>query len=200
VPVPLTATPDDWSLYATDSNNGATRYIEETVQVAGVAPNLTHFATRSSFAGGIFELYDPVDISNEGEYSQFDGLYESYRVLRDPVLIAAEQELAAAEAADRQAEIDGEVGTNVADLPQDTRVKANQVRLAESSRYTQLAENGVVNRADLEAWIHNAPEQKANAWDSKDPDGNPRPRGMTPFDTLSPAEIDNLVAFLMTLD
>lgn len=29
--------------------------------VAGVAPNLTHFMTRGTFAGSIFNLYDPVD-------------------------------------------------------------------------------------------------------------------------------------------
>jgi len=105
--------------------DGANRLIDKQTQVSGAAPNLTHMATRSTFAGGIFELYKNPD----------------------------------------------------------------------SLAYTDLAEDGVVNRGHLEAWIINAPEQKANAWDA--PGGQ---RGMTPFEALSAEEVDNLVEFLMTLD
>jgi mono/diheme cytochrome c family protein len=41
--------------------DGANRLIDKPVQVSGAAPNLTHIATRSSFAGGIFNLYNNVD-------------------------------------------------------------------------------------------------------------------------------------------
>ena len=113
---------------ATDSfaiYDGANRLIDKQTQVSGAVPNLTHVATRSSFAGGIFDLYNNVD----------------------------------------------------------------QVR------YSDLSERGELNRGALEAWILNAPEQKANAWDS--PAGQ---RGMPPFEALSAQDVDNLVAFLMTLD
>ena len=105
--------------------DGANRLIDRQTQISGAAPNLTHIASRSTFAGGIFELYENPD-----------------------------------------------------SLP-----------------YLDLADNGRLNRGALEAWIINAPEQKANAWDS--PAGQ---RGMTPFEALSAAEVDNLVEFLMTLD
>ena len=88
-------------------------------------PNLTHVATRSTFAGGIFELYENPD----------------------------------------------------------------------SVPYLDLAEEGDLNRGQLEAWIINAPAEKANFWNS--PGGQ---RGMTPFEALSAEEVDNLVEFLMSLD
>ena len=111
---------DSFAIY-----DGANRLIDRQTQVSGAAPNLTHVATRSSFAGGIFEMY------------------ENHEALD----------------------------------------------------YLELAERGELNRGALEAWIVNAPEQKANVWDS--PAGQ---RGMTPFPALSAADVDNLVAFLMTLD
>ena len=55
-----------------DIYDGATRFIDRQTQVSGAAPNLTHFASRSSFAGGIFELYDNpdseryIDLAEEG--------------------------------------------------------------------------------------------------------------------------------------
>jgi len=110
---------DSYAIY-----DGANRLIDKQTQVSGAAPNLTHFATRSSFAGGIFDLYQNPD-----------------------------------------------------------------------RPYLTLAKAGTVNRGDLEAWIQNAPEEKANAWDS--PSGQ---RGMTPFPALSAEDIDNLVEFLMSLD
>ena len=105
--------------------DGANRLIDKQTQVSGAAPNLTHIATRSSFAGGIFDLYE-----------------------------------------------------NVEDVP-----------------YPDLATAGDLNRGALENWIRNAPEMKANFWDS--PSGQ---RGMTPFEALSAEDVDNLVSFLMTLD
>jgi cytochrome c oxidase subunit 2 len=108
--------------------DGANRLIDKQTQVSGAAPNLTHFATRSTFAGGIFEMYQNFDPD-------------------------------------------------------------------EAVGYVDLAENGRLNRGDLEAWIINAPEEKANAWDS--PSGQ---RGMTPFEALSAEDVDHLVEFLMSLD
>jgi len=117
---------DTYDLYAPGPDGLPVQYITDNqVQVAGVAPNLTHFASRSSFAGGIFELYEDPDA---GPY-----------------------------------------------------IDISTTRL---------------NRGALEAWILNAPEEKANAWDA--PNGA---RGMTPFvGQLSAEQVDNLVAFLMTLD
>ena len=40
-------------------------------QVSGAAPNLTHLMTRSTFAGGIFELYDQ---ANDGNPNNLDGI------------------------------------------------------------------------------------------------------------------------------
>ena len=41
---------------------------EQPVQlVSGVAPNLTHFASRRTYAGGIFELYDDEGNVNRGQ-------------------------------------------------------------------------------------------------------------------------------------
>ena len=90
--------------------------------VAGAAPNLTHLAGRTTFAGSIFDLY-------EGR--------------------------------------------------------------AERIPYLDVAERGNLNRGDLEAWIRNAPERKAN-----DADGA---RGMTAFPGLTEGDIDALVEYLMTL-
>ncbi len=121
----LTSLNDTDAVDSVELYDGANRLIDKQTQVSGAAPNLTHIASRSSFAGGIFELYENVD------------------------------------------EVD----------------------------YLDLASAGDLNRGQLEAWIINAPEQKANAWDS--PTGQ---RGMTPFEALSDDDVDNLVAFLMTLD
>ncbi len=58
--------------------------------------------------------------------------------------------------------------------------------------YLDLPTAGILNRAELEAWIFNAPERKpADANDL---------RGMTPQTNLSPEDLDNVVAFLSTLD
>ena len=125
---------DDFALYSNVGvgddlgdvlNQPPVRYIDKQTQVAGAAPNLTHLQSRSTFAGGIFELYKNPD----------------------------------------------------------------------AERYIDLASEGTLNRGALEAWIVNAPEQKANAWDS--PSGQ---RGMTPFTALSAEDVDNLVEFLTNLE
>ena len=128
--------PADFGIYATDIEAGLApaRLIDRQTQVSGAAPNLTHFATRSTFAGGIFDLYEVPD----------DAYFPRTATLEDGTVVELERTL---------------------------------------------------NRGALEAWILNAPEQKANAWDS--PNGA---RGMRPFETLSAEEVDNLVAFLSSLD
>lgn len=58
--------------------------------------------------------------------------------------------------------------------------------------YLELAEKGTLNRGELEAWIYNAPERKPADADNL--------RGMPARTGLSPTDIDNVVAFLDTLD
>ena len=58
--------------------------------------------------------------------------------------------------------------------------------------YLDLADRGTLNRSDLEAWIYNAPERKPADADDL--------RGMPARTGLSPDDIDNVVAFLSTLD
>ncbi len=93
-----------------------------TALVSGAAPNLTHLASRTTFSGSIFDLYE-----------------------------------------DR----------------------------AERVPYLDMAEQGQLNRGDLEAWIRNAPGQKAN-----DPDAG---RGMTAFPGLTDGDVDALVEYLTIL-
>ena len=58
--------------------------------------------------------------------------------------------------------------------------------------YLNLADQGTLNRGDLEAWIYNAPERKPADADDL--------RGMPARTGLSPDDIDHVVAFLSTLD
>ena len=58
--------------------------------------------------------------------------------------------------------------------------------------YLDLSTGGTLNRGDLEAWIYNAPERKPADADDL--------RGMPARTSLSPTDIDNVVAFLSTLD
>lgn len=58
--------------------------------------------------------------------------------------------------------------------------------------YLALADRGTLNRGELEAWIYNAPERKPADADDL--------RGMPSRTGLSPDDIDNVVAFLSTLD
>ncbi len=98
-----------------------------------VAPDLTHFATRSVFAGAIYSQYAEVDADD-------DDLFETY------------------------ADFD----------------------------YLSLSELGRWNVPQLTRWIRNAPDQKAMY-----SEGN---RGMPAFPGLSGTDIENLVAYLATLD
>ncbi|MEZ5225821.1 MAG: cytochrome c oxidase subunit II [Acidimicrobiales bacterium] len=95
------------------------------------APDLTHVATRSVFAGAIYSQYAEVDADD-------DNLLEQY---------------------------------------------PNYLTLSEDARW---------NVPQLTRWIRNAPEQKAMYADGQ--------RGMPAFPGLSATDIDNLVAYLATLD
>lgn len=115
---------DDWDIY--DGPNMITPAV-----VSGAAPNLTHFASRTTYAGSIFDLY--VD---RAEFLSED--------------------------------------------------------LEDYSGYLRVAQEGEVDVGQLTAWIRNAPEQKAGRWE----DG----RGMPPFTNLSPTDVQNLIAFLTSLE
>lgn len=54
---------------------------------------------------------------------------------------------------------------------------------------------GQINRGQLEAWIRNAPAEKANAWNLGEAQ-----RGMTPFTGLTGEQVDAIVDYLITLD
>ena len=58
--------------------------------------------------------------------------------------------------------------------------------------YLELADSGTLNRGELEAWIYNAPQRKPADADDL--------RGMPARTGLSPEDIDDVVAFLSTLD
>ncbi len=58
--------------------------------------------------------------------------------------------------------------------------------------YLNLADQATLNRSELEAWIYNAPERKPADADDL--------RGMPARTGLSPEDIDDVVAFLSTLD
>ena len=110
-----TVEPDTWDMY-----DGANKFIEGLP--AGAVPNLTHFASRTTYAGSIFDLY---------------------------------------------------------------------VDRAEDVPYTQVAELGVVDVAQLEAWLRDPPAEKPADADAG--------RGM-PDLNLSEDQIDQLVEFLIGLD
>lgn len=110
-------------------------FYENVPLTARAAPDLTHFATRSVFAGAIYSQYIT------------DG-------------------------ANRQVDADDD------DL--------------DVATYLNLAADGRWNEAQLRRWVSNAPSQKA-----MDPDDQ---RGMPAFPSLSEEDIENLVAYLATLD
>ena len=58
--------------------------------------------------------------------------------------------------------------------------------------YLDLSTAGTLNRGELEAWVINAPERKPAKADDF--------RGMIAFTGLSPDDVDDVVAFLRTLD
>lgn len=109
----------------------------EAALVAGAAPNLTHFATRSVFAGDIYSQYAGVDPDDD------------------------------------DLDVDEYLELSLDETPPDET-------------------DYLLNEAILKRWIANAPEQKAMAPDSQ--------RGMPAFPQLTPDDLDNLVAYLATLD
>ena len=108
--------------------------------IAKAAPDLTHFATRSTFAGGIYSVY-----SGPGTEADDDAL----------------------------------------DVSQ-------YLTLAEQARNVDSRDDFRINAAELKRWIANAPEQKDADWEGR--------RGMRPFPQLTDQELDDLVAYLATLD
>lgn len=114
-------------------------YSGSAAQVTGNAPDLTHFMSRSTFAGAIFDLYER----------------------------------------------------------EDDELAADYVGLS--------PETATLNRNQLERWIQNAPEEKAmapdaiTAEDSRTGEAVPG-RGMPSFESLTRQQIDQLVAYLSTLD
>lgn len=51
------------------------KYTGDENLTAGAAPNMTHFATRSSYAGSFFELYtNAQEIADNGDYLRIEGL------------------------------------------------------------------------------------------------------------------------------
>ncbi len=119
----------DAHTYADDFDPG------DEVLKAGAAPNLTHFASRSVFAGAIYAQY------------LTDGTGQPY----DP----------------------------------------NSNEFDESS-YLDLAENGRFNVPQIRRWIRDASSQKDMDADDQ--------RGMPAFPGLTETDLDNLVAYLATLD
>lgn len=112
----------------------------EAALTSGAAPNLTHFATRSVFAGAIYNQY-----AGPGTDANDDALaVEDYLQL-------------------------SELSANP-DSPNDYRW----------------------NAAELKRWISNAPSRKDMAPDDL--------RGMPAFPQLSDEQLDQLVAYLATLD
>ncbi len=95
----------------------------------GAAPDLTHFASRSVFAGATYSQYFGID-------------------------------------------------------PDDDNLDASQ--------YLELSDIGIFNEAEVRAWIKDAPSRKEMFDEGR--------RGMPSFETLSDPDLDNLVAYLATLD
>ncbi len=73
---------DDLAMYGTledyrdltDGTLSQGKHLEEGNLTAGAAPNLTHFATRSSYAGSFFQLYpDAQETAEAGDYLSLPG-------------------------------------------------------------------------------------------------------------------------------
>ena len=134
-------------------DDGDIEYPEDypsTVALASkVAPDLTHFASRSTFAGGIYSIYagGPDDSTDAND----DAL--------DPLVY---------------------------------------VNLSELSANPTTLEDYRFNSAELKRWISNAPSRKAMAPDPSEETG--LGRGMPAFTDLSDEQLDQLVAYLATLD
>ncbi|MGH1493789.1 MAG: cytochrome c oxidase subunit II [Acidimicrobiales bacterium] len=124
-------------------------YTSDIALVAKAAPNLTHFATRATFAGGIYGVYAG------GE----DG------------------------------------GTD----PNDDALNADDyIHLSELAVDPTDLDDYRWNSAELKRWISNAPSRKAMASDPIEETG--LGRGMPAFTDLSDEQLDQIVAYLATLD
>lgn len=117
--------------------------------VSKAAPNLTHFATRSTFAGGIFGVY-----------------------------------------------AGGPDGST--DANDDALLASDYLDLAELAVDPTTTEDYRLNAAELKRWIANAPDRKAMASDPVEETG--LGRGMPAFTDLSDEQLDQIVAYLATLD
>ncbi|MGB5758184.1 MAG: cytochrome c oxidase subunit II [Acidimicrobiales bacterium] len=124
-------------------------YNSEIALVSKAAPNLTHFATRSSFAGGIYGVYagGPGDSTDPND---------------------------------------------------DALNPDDYLRLAELSKDPTTLDDYRLNAAQLKRWIANAPSQKAMAPEPVAETG--LGRGMPAFTDLSDEQLDQIVAYLATLD
>lgn len=122
---------------------------EDIALVSRAAPDLTHFATRSTFAGGIYSVYA------------------------------------------------GGPGTSTD--PNDDALPADDyINLAELSADPDSPDDYRFNAAELKRWIANAPERKDMAAEPNPETG--LGRGMPAFTDLSDEQLDQIVAYLATLD
>ena len=117
--------------------------------VSRAAPNLTHFATRSTFAGGIYSVYAGGP----------DGSTDANDDALDPFAY---------------------------------------IDLAELAVDPTTTEDYRLNAAELKRWIANAPDRKAMASEPVEETG--LGRGMPAFTDLSDEQLDQIVAYLATLD
>ena len=117
--------------------------------VSRAAPNLTHFATRSTFAGGIYSVY----AGGPGQAT-----------------VAADDA-----------------------LPADVYLD-----LPELAADPQAVDDYRFNSAELKRWVANAPSRKDMASEINPETG--LARGMPAFTDLSDEQLDQIVAYLATLD
>jgi cytochrome c oxidase subunit 2 len=124
-------------------------YASTVALVSRAAPNLTHFATRTTFAGGIYGVYAG--------------------------------------------------GPDNSTDANDDALNANDyVRISELSQDPTELDDYRFNAAELKRWIKNAPSRKAMAADPVEETG--LGRGMPAFTDLSDEQLDQIVAYLATLD
>lgn len=134
-------------------NDGDIEYAEDynstVALVSKAAPNLTHFASRTTFAGGIYGIYAG--------------------------------------------------GPDGSTDPNDDALDPNDyVRISELAQDPTGLEDYRLNSAELKRWIKNAPDRKAMAADPVEETG--LGRGMPAFTDLSDEQLDQIVAYLATLD
>ncbi len=124
-------------------------FVTQIALVSKAAPNLTHFASRSTFAGGIYSIYAGGP----------DGSTDANDDALDPL---------------------------------------DYVNLSELATDPTSPEDYRFNSAELKRWIANAPSRKAMAADPVEETG--LGRGMPAFTDLSDEQLDQIVAYLATLD